>query len=391
MKTGNKEKDIDSGAFEREILFLNALFSSDPKYYRPKTKTIYVVDDEKAICLLLKRFLRKQGYRVNTFESPLDLIDTITDPEKLPDLIITDIMMPEMTGVDLAKAIRSHSEDVPIMAITGHMDSSLYKGLFENGFCDMVEKPFILELLLSRIKRVLETAQIPNYKKVMDTLVLAIANMGDARDVLTQNHNVRIGEISYILACEMGLSEEITQAIRLAARMHDIGKLSVPDTILQKKGRLTEEEFKQVKTHATAGAKMLESLKMVLATDYIDMAYEIVLMHHEKLDGSGYPAQLKAHEIPLHVRIATVADIYDAVTMSRPYHGAQTHEEAIRILQGEASAGKLDRNVIKALIASEKEIKEVKAQFPESAGVKSKTIRKVLTIDAKGDIRHLSA
>ncbi len=326
---------------------------------------LFIVDDQEYVLNLLKVKMGKAGYQVEIFKSGKDLLNALADAEKPPDLVITDIQMPDISGVEMVKHIRERDKNLPVVAITGYLTNNLYKDLFEQGFCEVIPKPFQMEIFIQKIKTILENAQIPTYKKLNDALVLTIANMGDVRDTLTQNHNLRLGEMCFAVATGMGLGDSFAGNIRLAARMHDIGKLSITDAILRKPGKLTEEEWEHIKTHTTSGAAILEPLTEILSMDYLKMASEIALSHHEKLDGTGYPVGLKGDDIPLHVRIATVADIYDACTMKRSYHDSKAHDFGMQVIQEEMEAGKLDPEVVAAFIECSEEIQKIKKTFSE--------------------------
>ena len=301
-----------------------------------------------------------EDYDVTTFESGKLLLEHIDKSNSNPDLYLLDIKMPDLNGIETAKLIREKDENTPIIAMSGYLNDTYYKGLFEHGFYEAIPKPFSIEVLLKKIKNAIDNALIPSYKRLVDLFTLTMAHMGDARDTLTEKHNLRIGEFSYLLAQEMQFSSQIFEDIKLSSRLHDIGKISIIDEVLQKKGKLTSEEFEYMKTHTTKGAAMLDGLATETHFRYLGLASEIALYHHEKLNGAGYPNRIKAEEIPLYVRIVTVADIYDAVTMKRPYHEARPHEEGVKVLKEEVNQGRLDEDVIRAFLIRERDIKEIK-------------------------------
>ena len=271
--------------------------------------------------------------------------------------------MPFLNGIETAEKIRETDKKTPIIAISGYLNDNYYKGFFEQGFCEAISKPFSVEVLRAKVQNALNNALIPSYQKLIDLFTLTVAHMGDARDALTQNHNLRIGELSSLLAAEMGFNNRHCEDIRLGARLHDIGKIAINDKILQKPGKLTDDEFDYIKVHTSNGAVILDGLAKESQFSYLKLASEIAMYHHEKLDGKGYPNQLKGNEIPLYVRIVTVVDIYDAVTMQRPYHDERPHEEGIKVLLELQNQGKLDPDIIAIFLKRETEIKEIKNLF----------------------------
>jgi putative two-component system response regulator len=357
------ENDKATNARENHAMMHKTVYESSGDSMSSNRK-VFVVDDQEYILPVLKATLEESGYNVEVFVSGKDVLHELEKNSAPPCLIITDMVMPGMSGIEMAAEIRKKYPDVPIIAITGFFDEVMFKGLYEQGFSDVIIKPVKSAVFIKKVKMVLEHAQIPTYRKLNDALVKTIANMGDARDSLTQYHNLRLGEICAAVAREMKLSAEFIENIRLAARMHDIGKLGIRDAVLQKQGKLSNEEFEHIKTHSLLGTEILLPLLDILSMDYLWMAYEIAFMHHERMDGSGYPAGLIGAAIPMHARIAAVADVYDACTMKRPYHEGRPHEFGIKVISEEAQQGKLDERVVRAFVNISSEIKGIKDRFP---------------------------
>lgn len=323
---------------------------------------IFIADDDKEMRIVIKEML-SNDFDITLFENGKVLIDYIGKMDVKPDLYILDMMMPQLNGIETGKLIRKRDKSTPIIAMSGDLNDSYYKSLFEIGFNEAIPKPFSLEVLYAKIKNALDNTLIPSYKNLIDVITLTMASMAEARDTLTYNHTLRIGEISYILAQEFGFKNQLCEDLRLASRLHDMGKISIKDEILQKPGTLTSEEFEYMKTHTTNGAVMLDGIASESSFNFLKLASEIALSHHEKIDGSGYPDGIKGEQIPLCVRFVTIADIYDGVTMQRPYHEKKPHEEGVKVLEDERNKGKIDGDIVSAFKKRESDIKEIKALF----------------------------
>ncbi len=323
------------------------------------THRIFSADDDPLVRSLIEEMLSDE-YEVTSFESGEALLEHMEANHNKPDLYILDINMPEIDGIETARRIRKADPNTPIMALSADLNDSVYRGLFEQGFYEAMSKPFSYEVLMGKVRNALDNAIIPNYKKIIDLFAGAIAYMGDARDSTTQYHTLRIGEICYLLAEELGLGNQISANLRIASRLHDIGKIRIRDDVLQKPAKLTSNEFDHIKTHTTEGAAILESFSFDKSLELLNTAARIALLHHEKLDGSGYPYGLKNSEIPEYVKIVTVVDIFDASTMERPYHPPRPFDSGIKILREEVEQGKIDGDVVESFIRREPDIQEIR-------------------------------
>ena len=320
---------------------------------------IFVAEDNKELRDLIEEVL-SDHYDTTLFENGKELLDHLKESGTKPDLYLLDIKMPVMDGIETAKHLREKDDITPIIAMSGYLNDAYYKGLFEQGFYEAVPKPFSIEVLLKKIENALNHALIPSYKRLIDIFTTTMAYMGDARDTPTQKHNIRIGEICYLLGQELSFSSKMCDDLRLGSRLHDIGKISIIDEVLQKAGKLTNKEYKYMQTHTVKGASILDGLASESRFNYLDLASAIALNHHEKLNGNGYPNGSKGEEIPFFVRIVSVVDIYDAVTMKRSYHESQPHEVGMKVLLDGKERGELDKDAIAAFIKREKDIIEIK-------------------------------
>jgi putative two-component system response regulator len=306
---------------------------------------VLVVDDEEANVRLLDRALRRDGYTsVVTTTAPTDVPDLFTAAE--PDIVLLDLHMPDLDGfgvLEILGMLIPHGSFLPILVLTADATVETKRRALAAGATDFLTKPFDLDEVLLRIRNMLLTRrlhlELEHQNELleirvrertrqleaaqMDTLD-RLAMAAEYRDDATGQHIHRVGAMSATLGARLGLPREETEALRAAATLHDVGKIGVPDNILLKPGRLTPEEFEQIKTHTTIGGRLLAGGRSPVLT----MAREIAIYHHERWDGTGY-AGVPGPEVPLTARIVSVADAFDAMTSDRPYKRAMELESAL--------------------------------------------------------------
>ena len=317
-----------------------------------KQARIFIIDDEASNLKLLDKLLTSQGY------SELILIQ---DPREVlphyqaarPDLILLDINMPHLDGYQVMAQLNALNDALlaPILILSAqHGRDFLLRALAE-GASDFVGKPFERVELLMRVKNLLgvhlahrlvhdqksmlEAMVRERTEELQHTRLQVVRYLGRAaeyRDNETGMHIVRMSQISALLAGSIGCLGEMCELMLHASPMHDVGKIGICDAILLKPGRLTPEEFEIMKTHAAIGADMLQGED----SDLIKLARIIALSHHEKWDGSGYPFGLAGEAIPMAGRIVAVADVFDALTSSRPYKKPWPVDEAVAYIQDNA-------------------------------------------------------
>jgi len=295
-----------------------------------KKRKILVVDDEAGIRRILKRRLSEIGYDVDTAEDGYIAFKKVH--EDGADLVMSDIGMPRVGGIELIKQLKISHPDVPVIALSGLHDVSTVRVAMKEGAYDYLFKPFDFAEAEMAIERALEKRRLylenidyqknlekkvnEQAEKIRDLYLEAVQSLAIAleeKDPYTHGHSSRVSKISVAVGIEIGLGEEDLRMLRLGGLLHDIGKIGVPESILNKPGKLTKEEFDIVKSHPAEGERIL---KPIIKEEGI---LHIVRHHHEMLDGSGYPDGLKGKDIPLIVRIATVADVFDAMTSKRSY------------------------------------------------------------------------
>ncbi|MDR1838337.1 MAG: response regulator [Treponema sp.] len=312
-------------------------------------KTIFVVDDSDTNLSMAEAALENY-YRVMTMpsaEKMFELLEKIT-----PDLILLDIEMPQTDGFEALKRLKSEGRwsDIPVMFLTGRTDADVEVHGFEMGAVDFVTKPFSAPVLLNRVKTHLDIDEIIHERtaqlhRLQNSIVSVLANIVENRDKGTGGHIERTSAYIKILIDgmkERGVYlEEISrwdvEKIISSARMHDLGKISITDIIMNKPEKLTDEEYELMKTHAIEGERIIDEI--ILRTgegEFLRNARLFAGSHHERWDGKGYPRGLKGNEIPLQGRIMAIVDVYDALVSERPYKKAFTEENAVQIIMQNA-------------------------------------------------------
>jgi putative two-component system response regulator len=311
-----------------------------------KEARILVVDDEASIGRLVSRLLEKQGYACTVCESASEAIERI---ESGPyELVVSDIMMPGMSGIELLARIKTNHPDIAFIMLTGIDDHQTAVRTLELGAFGYVIKPFeanelIINVVNSLRRRELETERnryedrlerevrerTAEIRATQEQITLRLVTASGYRDEETGAHIRRMGEYAAILARANGFEAKQVEEMRLAAPMHDIGKIGVADAILKKPGKLSDQEFKLIQAHTTIGASILAGSQIAL----LNLARDIALYHHEKWNGSGYPQGLCGENIPLCARIVAVCDVYDALVSDRIYRPALPEDKSLAIMK----------------------------------------------------------
>ncbi len=305
---------------------------------------ILIVDDEPGNILVLERMLKFSGFKnINSTQNGQEVAELYNSFS--PDLILLDLMMPNFDGFDVMKSLKGKMGDdyLPILILTAQPDHPTRLRALESGAKDFVNNPFESTEILARIRNMLEVRLLHNQvrdnnktleikvaertqelERTQRDVIYRLGRAAEFRDNETGMHVIRMSVYSKLLAQHIGLPDKECELILNASPMHDIGKIGIPDRILLKKGKLTDEEWKIMKTHAEIGAKLLSGS----ASKLMQLAETIALTHQERWDGSGYPQELKGTAIPLVGRLVALADVFDALTSERPYKRAWTVEEA---------------------------------------------------------------
>ncbi len=298
-----------------------------------KEHTILVVDDNRTNLQIIRDIL-EADYNLQLAISGEMALKFIS--RKKPDLVLLDLMMPGMNGKETFTEIRKNPENakIPVIFLTANQDEDVEVECLNLGASDFITKPIVPEILESRISKTIELEDLQKdlqgkiQKKTEEIEVLAlqairaIVQAIEAKDTLTEGHSIRVAGYSRAIAKELGFNDKVVEEVYQTALLHDVGKIGIPDSILKKKGRLTPEEYNQIKQHTTIGANILASISTIA---YLE---DGARYHHERYDGNGYPAGLKGDDIPIIGRIIAVADVYDALVSRRHYKETMDEESA---------------------------------------------------------------
>jgi putative two-component system response regulator len=310
-------------------------------------KIVFVVDDNDTNLLAAKAAL-EGSYRVITMESASKMFKLATKLK--PDLILLDVLMPEIDGFTALSMMKEDPilANVPVIFLTSKLDPETEIRGFELGAVDFLNKPFSVPILIRRIETHIETDKLikmseEKLRKIQNALISVIAELVEDRDKVTGGHIERTQIYLRILVEKMiedGIYPEEskswdTSILLPSAQLHDVGKISISDYVLNKPSKLSDEEFDIIKTHAAEGERIIEEIMKKTEDDgFLMHAKMFAGYHHEKWDGSGYPRGLSGMDIPLQGRLMAIADVYDALVSERPYKKAFTHEKAVEIIIG---------------------------------------------------------
>ena len=293
---------------------------------------ILVVDDDASNLKMANRIVSGENLRVSCLKSGEDATKFLQ--ENRPDLILLDVHMPGMNGFDTIAAIRENKEtaDIPVIFLTADDDSNTEKKGLEAGAMDFIKKPFVPEVLLLRVRHTIElirlqtnlayevekktqevTAQHEKLEKISRQIATTLSGAIDAKDTYTNGHSTRVAEYSREISRRAGFSEEVQDEIYMMGLLHDVGKIGIPDAIINKPAKLTDEEYSIIQKHPVTGAKILKNI-----TEFPKLSTG-ARWHHERYDGKGYPDGIAGEEIPTEARIIAVADAYDAMSSRRSY------------------------------------------------------------------------
>lgn len=326
--------------------------------FMPEEKhTILIADDEENNLQLLKRTFRG-SYNILTAVNGLEALNIVKEHADEISLIVSDQKMPVMEGTEFLKQVNEINPQIVKILLTGHTGTDiLVSAINECNLFQYILKPFEPEELKIAVEKgILKYSMANNnklYYKELKALfyktIRAMSNTLDTKDAYTNGHSLRVTLYSMILASKMGLDENYLEDIEIAGLLHDIGKIAMPKNILCKNGKLTDDEFKIMKAHPSKGERIVFNIKK------LQMIASWVKTHHEKWDGRGYPDGLKGEDIPLAGRIIALADTYDAMTSTRPYRKALSHQTAIDEIR-RCAGTQFDPNLAEAFVSLSDEI-----------------------------------
>ena len=365
-----------------------------------KNSTIMIVDDESLNIKIVRKHLKNVGY--SHFVSTEDASQALGMIHfERPDVVLLDVMMPEVNGLEILEAMGSDPEiqHIPVIILTAANDPNTRLRALELGATDFLTKPVDLSELAVRVRNALivrahhlhlanysarlehqvrlRTAQLAESRR---EVIHVLACAAEYRDSDTGNHVIRVGRYAAVIAEQLGLDDDQVELIEQAAILHDVGKMGIPDSILLKPGRLDPDEIEQMKQHCQYGMKILHGVpcnsdshnkngllsRSIAKSPVLEMAATIAICHHEQWDGSGYPNGLKGDEIPLVGRITAVADVFDALRSRRPYKPEVPWEECHQILE-EGRGSHFDPAVLDAFFARKDDIIDIQRRYDDPA------------------------
>lgn len=357
--------------------------------------TILVVDDTPDNLTLMSGLL-KDNYRVKIANNGVRALK-IAESDTPPDLILLDIMMPEMDGYEVCRRLKADvkTRDIPVIFLTAKTEVVDETHGFELGASDYITKPISPPIVLARVETHLAIKRVQDFLKdknsflaaevnkrtaeimaIQDVTINAMASLAETRDNETGNHIRRTQRYVKVLAEKLRFNpryahflndDKTIELLFKSAPLHDIGKVGIPDRILLKPGRFEPEEFEIMKTHTTLGRDAILQAEKDLGMEmpFLKYAKEIAYGHQEKWDGSGYPEGLSGDDIPISARLMAVADVYDALISRRVYKQPMTHEKAVSIIT-EGRGTHFDPDMVDAFLELEQEFKKIAAAYADS-------------------------
>jgi putative two-component system response regulator len=303
-------------------------------------RRVLVVDDNPSVALLLQQLLASDGHAVDTAGDGIEALERVA--RHPPDLVLLDLDMPRLDGFEVCRQIKSSplTRLIPIVIVTAQSALQSKLHAWELGADDFLTKPFQRIEVLARCRCLLRIKGLVEQRESAEAVVFALARAVEAKSPYTHGHSERVKDYALRLAVQVGLPRDEWDTLAKGALLHDIGKISTPDAILNKPGPLTPEEFAIVKDHTWQGAHIVEPLHSMRD------AVPLIRWHHERLDGRGYPDGIAGDQIPLNVRLLAVADVYDSVVSDRPYRPPTPHARCLELLQTNAAEGGLDPEIV---------------------------------------------
>ena len=364
---------------------------------------IMIIDDEILNIKLARKYLQDAGYE--TFVPLTDPCEasSLINLER-PDVVLLDVMMPKVSGLEILDWIRNESNDphLPVIILTASSDRDTKLEALELGATDFLTKPIDAADMVPRVRNACVVKKyhdhLRNYSENLEAavrkrtadlersrleVVHCLARASEFRDDVTGQHVYRVGRYAYAIACELGIPESQARLLELAAQLHDVGKIGVPDSILKKEDKLTTEEIQLMRKHCGWGKKVFDHIeerqwklfrehpqigKQLLdaeSSPLIQLAARVAMTHHERWDGKGYPLGLSGEDIPLEGRITAVADVFDALRSQRPYKSGFSMSDCLTIME-EGRGTQFDPNVLDAFLRCKDQINEIQIELADT-------------------------
>ncbi|MGI6247529.1 MAG: HD domain-containing phosphohydrolase [Pseudochelatococcus sp.] len=331
---------------------------------RDSRPTLLLVDDETTNLQVLRHTLQDE-YRLLFAKDGRKALDIVHADR--PDLILLDIMMPGLSGYEVCKALKRNEcvASIPVIFVTALAEASSEQQGLEIGAVDYITKPFNPHIVRARVRTHLSLVQVEEVRATRLKIVRCLGAAVEFRDNETGFHVIRMSHYARTLALTAGYSESAAEELLHAAPMHDVGKIGIPDMILQKPGKLTDDEYRVMQQHTVIGARIIGNHPSGL----LRMAAVIALNHHEKWNGSGYPQGLAGEDIPHVARVVALADVFDALVSVRPYKAAWSVDEAVTLIRDE-SGKHFDPELVRAFLDCMPDILLIRERWadPENGG-----------------------
>ncbi len=298
--------------------------------------SVLVVDDLESNLELMDAVFGPEGFEVNAVQDSTNALKVFG--EKDIDIAVLDVMMPGMSGFELCRKIKriNGNRFFPVIMLTALNDKKSRLTALESGADDFISKPFDKVELIAKVRSLVKLKTLQDELDHSENVILTLAVALESRDPYTKGHSVRVGELSKLFGEYLGLHEKEQEYLRKAGYLHDIGKIAMSEQVLQKAGKLTQEEMNAIRRHVVVGEEIcrpLDSMKYILSA---------IRYHHERWDGKGFPESLAGEDIPLMARILSIVDSFDAMLSSRPYREKRALSEAIDIIREERYLGQWD-------------------------------------------------
>jgi putative two-component system response regulator len=339
--------EADDGAFDAELVdvFAAALVEESPVAIatrhlaarKPPRPRVLCVDDNRMNRELVTATLAEAGFEISVAENGVEALEVLG--REAIDVVLLDLIMPLQGGAETLRLLRGDGryEFLPVIVLTSHRGTTVRSEAIVAGADDFINFPLNRVELITRIRSLLRIKEYHADLEQTQNVICALALTLEAKDRYTRGHSQRVGDLARAFALQLGESEEFAERARIAGLLHDIGKIAVPESLLNKRGPLTREEFMRVIDHPVIGEEMVRPLMTLSAI------LKMIRHHHERYDGRGYPDGLRGEAIPFEVRLLSIVDAYDALTSHRAYRPAPlTHAAAIETLRREAAGGKWD-------------------------------------------------
>jgi putative two-component system response regulator len=310
----------------------------------PSGGRVLIADDYEPNLSALRQLLENADYSVVTASNGREALEAVA--RERPDLVLLDVMMPEMSGIEVCTKIKTNPETclTPVVLISAIHERDTRLGGLDAGADDFLNKPVDAQELYSRVRSLIRLKRVTDDLESAESLFLTLGRVIEARDPYTEGHCERLAVYATALGARLELDRTDLDTLYRGAFLHDVGKIAIPDSVLLKKGRLTVGEYEIMKQHPVIGDELCRTMRS------LEGVRAIVRHHHERSDGRGYPDGLSGDEIPLLARIVSVVDVFDALTTERPYRVALPTDTAYQMMRDDQKGGWCDGVLVETFI-----------------------------------------